>query len=413
MKTRAQKRLKTLLLVLGLVGIIYGFGWFLSQKGDFVSPIDSSKFIAATRITESGSVAVVIDEQGNVTESAGSTPESTDRDLAWDPEGNRVFFISNRKEDSFHIFRWNPLSKGEPDQKSIDKAGRSNLSFDSQKSEIKELSALVTVRGTVQEFVPKTAESKLLMPPGVKQRLTQGEDDGGASTGMELMYKNFGTSFRIARWFKNRTLIAAVMRREDDGESLIVQDLSVDEDGKPKPPQLLFGAQKINLAVNPSDGNLVFSVSGVIPPMDDKGKPVKLPFKHAIFIFDPEKPNAEKIQPVLFSNNDENAFGQIAVNNEGSLVAFVAGKFDYDTGIESYGLVLSPLKLGGGSEAKPLAKGLISDPSFSPNGVKIAYAKRDGSSRSIFIIDVDGTGEKNLTSGKGNFSSPVFSPQYK
>jgi TolB protein len=50
------------------------------------------------------------------------------------------------------------------------------------------------------------------------------------------------------------------------------------------------------------------------------------------------------------------------------------------------------------------------EPTWSPDGAKIAYTSFRGSSREIFVMNADGTGQTNLTNNRSSDSSPAWSP---
>ncbi len=69
-----------------------------------------------------------------------------------------------------------------------------------------------------------------------------------------------------------------------------------------------------------------------------------------------------------------------------------------------------------GSEARLLARDASQEPSWSPDGRKIAFKGRQiGEGQSdIYVMNADGTGQRNLTRGAGRRESqPVWSPAQK
>jgi hypothetical protein len=409
MRSRSARRLVVFVVSLGAVGWL--FVWLVGKKGDIQLGSDTSGMIAAMLLSEDGSQAVTIDSKGAVTKSAGYTEGRTDRDLVWGPDGNRLFFISDRKEDSFHIFRWDPQRNAEPEQRSIDKAGRSNLVFEEKPSSDAELSGLVTVRGTVQEFFPVNGKSSQILPPS-KQRV-EAEEGGGAGNTFELLYNRFGKSFRVARWLKSKRFIAAVMRREEKGEALIIQDFEPDKDGKIKPPMQFFNAEKIEIDVDPATQNIVANVLEVTPPDGPDGKPLKAGFVHGVFIIDPTMTSTEAVAPILLSPDIKQCVTEIKCSPDGSTLLFTPAIYSGDGNGLSAGLASCPLKLKGAGSGRQFLQGAISSPSYSPDGTKITYIKREGLNRAVFIADSNGSNARNLTGTSGNYSRPLFSPQYK
>ena len=255
------------------------------------------------------------------------------------------------------------------------------------------------------------------MPPTKK---ASSDPEGGSSSTFEIIYKRYGQSFKAARWFGNRRYIAAVMRREDKGESLIVQDSQPDDKGSIRPPQLVFVAEKINLAVDPKTGSLIFSITEILPILGPDGAPLlgpdgKVPaynFNHALFMLGvgDSGPKMEFIGP---SPSKDICFGSPTVSPDGTSVMFLAGKYSGEGNMEVMSLESCPLTPGGIKGHTSLVTGRVTDPSFSPDGRKIAYVKQEGSHQSIFVAASDGSGAKNLTGTAGDFASPLFSPQYK
>ena len=90
--------------------------------------------------------------------------------------------------------------------------------FEAQNNE----TGLMTAGGFVLEFDPKKGSTHQVLPPVGKERGSQEAEEGSASQFDEI-YQRLGSSFREAKWLKGKEYVAAVMRREEGGEILIVQ----------------------------------------------------------------------------------------------------------------------------------------------------------------------------------------------
>ncbi len=188
-----------------------------------------------------------------------------DRDLTWSPKGNFLYFVSDRKDRTFNLFRWSPSSIDDaPDQRTIGTRSRDNLRFPAQVTDDADSIAkgLIVTGGMVQEFNPATQATEQILPPTTSE-ITQskGTEESGTEGQFEGIYGNLGTSFRVAAWCGNQKYIAAIMRREA-GEILIVQEMNI-VNGKFPPPRPIMAGDKVDFAVNPKDGNVVFTVQVV------------------------------------------------------------------------------------------------------------------------------------------------------
>ncbi len=412
----SQKVLRRILIgAVILVGLVLGIQWLSSLQGDLdLGNANTIGMIAAVQIEDDGQSAVVIKEDGAVVKNSGWQPGNQDRDLAWDPEGQRLFFVSDRQEETFHVYRWNPEKNNSPEKRSVDKAGRSSIFFDLEGHSGVDRTALITTRGTVQRFNPKDGTFKQVLPPSNSAGATE---EGGSTTAMEGAYGRLGgTSFRSAVWLKERTWAAAVMR-SDSGEILIVQPL-VTNDGKEAKPQILMAAKKIDIAVNPKSGALIFTFMDFqfpqnqpIPQENIKNGKVVRSIYHGVGIFDPaSEPGFGLVAAVP---NDETCFSSPAVAPDGSSFVVVVGEYKGDGSIESRGLVSIPFEIGAAAKGSPLLQGEVYEPAWSPAGDKLVYIRKTGSNRAVYTCDSSGGGEKNLTGDKGDFMKPIFSPQVK
>ncbi|MFZ4507384.1 MAG: TolB family protein [Fimbriimonas sp.] len=402
-------------LLFFLAALWLGWGWFKERASDpgSVRVVDTKDMIAAVEFKDEGQQAVIFKPNGDLMANEGYGKGNIDKDIVWQPNGNALFFISDRKDRAFHIFRWNPGF--EPEARSYGTRSRGNPWFSTQQDdETANNEALITSGGKVLSFDPKTTNTRQMLPPVGREVSQASGDEAGAGSGSQFdgVYKAYGDSFKYARWCGNKQFIAAVIRG-DTNEVLIVQNMSPKTEREQLPVPVAAG-EKIDVDVNPKDGSLVFAVmnfstpDGKIPPQWIKNGKVTKPFEHLLARIDPTKEQAE---PIATSNSNDSAFGSPRISPDGAAVLVAIGSFVPGSGLEPKGLFSMPNAVGGGQAAARLAIGAIFEPSWSPDGTRIAYAKRVDGKRAIFTSSKDGSGERNVSGSKGNFGSPLFSPQ--
>jgi len=418
---------RTLLGLVTLAALLFGYNWFRSLGDNFddLAKADTAGYVAAIQFKEDGQQAVVIAPDGKIVANAGYTAGSTDRDLAWAPDGNRLYFVSDRQTPetakaakAFNIYRWNPVTNSEPNQRTIGTRGRSNPVFDVEASASARPTALITSGGFVQEFDPKDRSTRQVLPPLGREVAASKDDDsgGGSDSQFTSLYGGIGTSFRIAKWMKGRTFIAAVMRR-DEGETLVVQDM-VEKKGKFEPPAVVAAGSHIDITISPKDGNLVYCIQDFqwpdprrIPPAFRKGGKITRPLAHMVGIVDPGA--KEPFPPVIASDADVASFSSVAASPDGNRLVVTVGPYT-NGAIDPKGLYIFPLQPAAQAAGARLVTGAIYEPTWSPDGKQIAYIKRDANGkRSVYVINADGSGERSLTGGQGDFAYPLFSPQTK
>lgn len=410
---------RSVVLMVTIAVLFYGYQWAQQQKGDFdFAPAKTAGMIGAVRLEDEGQRAVAFTADGKLVENPGYETGVIDRDLVWQPDGNRLFFVSDRGKvpgsniKAFNIFRWNPATNDAPVQRTDGTRGRGNPSFSDEEAPGRNSSALIVSGGFVLEFTPKDKSTRQVLPP-LGNEISASDEEGGGSAGQfGRVYESLGTSFRLAKWCKGKRFIAAVMRNES-GETLVLQDLEPGEKGL-KSPVPIAGGERIEIAVNPKDGRIVYCIQNfrwpnekMIPPEFKKGNRVTVPFRHGIAIFDPENPT--QTEPVALSQSDEIAFGQPVISPDGSVIAVTVGKFA-DAAITPGQLVVMPLRAQGGAAPTGLVQGEVYEPDWSPDGGRLVYIKRDAGKRHIYSIKNDGSDEKAVST-EGEFATPKYSPQ--
>jgi hypothetical protein len=413
--------IRTLILVLILGSLYLGYQvWQDKSKDLSFGPANTQGWIGAVEFKDDGQQAVAFDPTGKKMASPAWKAGRTDREITWDPSGNRLFFVSDREENNFHVFRWNPTDGSEPQRRTIGSRAFGYPEFSREPSDEKEDVSLVVCGGYVLEYHPKEQTTTQMLPIQGRE-ITQSDDEqsGGAGGQFSGFYSQLGiTSFKMAKWCKGKTWIAAVMHRQQ-GEILVMQKMTPGADGKiPKPIPVVAG-DHIDFDVNPKDGTLVYSCQNFqwpddthVPAEYTKNNKITRPYSHVVMHVDPDAPNPE---PLALSKDDVIAFGAPSISPDGASIAITAGPYENGVGIAPKVLVSAPIAAGGLLNSRSqLATGDIYEPSWSPDGQLLVFARRgkDGK-RTIFTIHKDGSSEVNVSGAAGNFGTPFFSPQTK
>lgn len=252
------------LVILG--GLFWGYTT-VKKVNDFdPGTVDSVDWVVATEETPTGSQIVVFDKTDVLRRTPEYTEKVQERDPVWNKAGDRVFYVSDREEGAFHIYRWN-LSRNEVRRRTLDQRSKSAPFYGSPELTGAADIGLVLSGGRVLEFDHKEAAMRQLLPP--LGREVGRSEEGGAQGQFDQMYQTLGSSFRIAKYGKDREWIAAVMRRQDGGEVLILQSLlpakESDDDItkalKSRPLPIVAG-DRVDIDVNVRTGAVLFAVQG-------------------------------------------------------------------------------------------------------------------------------------------------------
>jgi len=252
-----------------------------------------------------------------------------------------------------------------------------------------------------------------VLPPSgnsvtVSQDEGAGAGSGSATDQFSGAYGDFGTSFRVAKWCANGDAIAAVLLG-DRGETLVIQPIPKSGE-RTKKPTFLATADHIDFDVNPKDGGIVFAVTGFHWAGDPK-VPVNQRPRHFLALWHMGDPHPT---PVVSTSGDGEAYGPPAISPQGDKLIVAVGPFNVSSGqMEPVVLMTMPIQAGAAQAAAQLAKGAIYEPTWSPKGDQIAYARNNGSYRAIYVANADGSNEHSITGVTGRYGFPKFSPQVK
>lgn len=302
-----------------------------------------------------------------------------DQSPDWAPDGKKIVFSSNRRDQVYQLWTIDPDGKGLM-QLTIGGGAKQAPVYDKDGKHI-----LHIAQGLVTEVDAKATHATQLIPL--------------ASQMVQVREQFEQVAFRYARRY-SETLIAAV-QRVDEGEQAVVQDLSLGKQQFVLPT--LVGGERIDIDWAPDKPWLV--VSGVampLPTAPDQIVPVGgiLRFDLSNGIKEPD------VRPLWLDSTNQRGAIEIAYSPDGSRLAFVLCERKSDGTLVRKGLYTIPE--GGGSPTE-ICAGEVYQPSWSPDGQQLVFAMGPVGARQIYTIRTDGTEMKQRTE-KGDHITPRWSP---
>ncbi|MCH7945491.1 MAG: PD40 domain-containing protein, partial [Armatimonadetes bacterium] len=237
------------------VALLFG-GYKLFERWTMdpdIGKFESADMIAAVEYTDDGARIVLFDTDGNKTEAPDWKTGVQDQDPVWRPDGARIMFVSDRENQSYNIFRWNP-AKGKVEQRTTGSISKSSPYYGPPGWHGLMNSGLITAGGVVLGFDQFEQRTWRVLPPTSFENA-----DEQAVEQMDAAYARIGTSFKSAKWGPDRKVVFAVMRREMD-EVFLVSYMEQIGDGPIGPVPMIAG-RDIQFDVGP-DGTAVVSIQG-------------------------------------------------------------------------------------------------------------------------------------------------------
>jgi len=404
--------------VIGLfsLAVIFAiYNWMRANRdlGD-ISIAKTEDWILALEQKEEGQQAVIFKKDGSLLRSPAYTPGKTDRDAVWRPDGAAVFMSSDRETEDFNVYRWN-LQHNFIERRGMATRSQLALNFGEVGQGASNDALLIVSGGFVLSMNPKEATTYQVLPPVSREVVTTGSDEGsGGASQFDAYYSKLGSSFREARWGKNKEWVYAVMRG-DEGEVLIAQSLT-----SGKPPVVLGMGDRIEFDVNPKTGSIVYAIKSYrvpVPEHPSKEEIAKIKemmaVPHRLIEVKPwETDPAEAMVPLAMSPSNKQCFSNPKVCPDGNSVLVSVGPYLGDGNQKMEGLLSVPLAPNGIAAASGLVQGEVSDYSWSPTGRKFVFIRKSKSGvRTVFVLNKDGGEAKQISDGKTNYSRPLFSPQ--
>jgi len=416
-------RALVVVIIAGILGALY---YYIRSRSATLSlvdipPVRSAGYIVAIRLLENGNGRLVALAPDGTIREPKSTSEHDDQTPIWKTDGRRVFFISNRTSDgSYQLFEWLPDRENEPKQLTRNGASRANPWAHPKGGFV-----ILTSRGSVFQLSYPALKFQPLFPPGAIVEETPGMESGMEQT--QETRRSHRDDLIIKAWNDLSQLLEgeAFMEGYVDvsekyfvgiymtsrAQDLVIQSLEPANEQE-IPAKVPLAGERVEVCLDSKSSRAIvnvvdyrYPILSQIPPEKIKpGGKIERDFASAVFVFTLD--GKEAPYPIFLKKEEDLAMAGISLSPSGDELAMVVLKKQKDAWIPQ-ALLVAPVKPGGISEARRIARGAIEDPSWSPDGEKLTYIK-DGD---IYTINRDGSKETNLTRGKGKFFHPSFSPQ--
>lgn len=301
-----------------------------------------------------------------------------DRSPDWAPDGKKLVFSSNRRENVYQLWTVDPDGKG---LMQLTLGGGAKLApfYDRDGKHI-----LHIAQGLVTEIDVKGVHATQLIPSAEQ---------------MIFVRETYGQiAFRYAKR-PIPTLIAAV-QRIDEGEQAVLQDLTATQQQLVLP--VLISGEQVDLDWAPQGLSLVVAGTELRVPTPEGER-----LMGGVIRFDfGEKLEEVRPQPLWLSPDNTQAAIEVAWSPDGSRVAFVLCERESDGSLRRVGLATVP---EAGGIPTVVVRGEVYHPSWAPDGQQLVFAMGKPGSRHIYTVRIDGT-ELTQRTQEGDYITPRWSP---
>lgn len=412
--------LRTAIGMLVLAALIFGFQYLRGRKKDLtdIGTVNSAGWIAAVEQEPEGSRVVYFDANHDIHRSPEHKEGSLEEDPLWRPDGNRIYFSSDKKDGIFQIYRWN-LATGAVENRAPSHVSRTSPAVDP----FDDNGLLFLQSGLGYKLDVLSGKSTRVFPPVEHNRDEKEQQDedatapqsrGGFDYGMGERYK-----LKRAKWLDRHWLLG--VQRLENGEALIAQTTDLRENSL-QPFILLVSGKKVMFDIVPDTGEIMCGVAGFefnanqpVPQTFVKNGKVEKPFKFVLFkgkLEDYVKGFAEMAQHhiLMASQKDNEGFSDLKISPDGKWVAICLAESDPDQVVRPTSLVVYPVDPKAG-QPSGLLQAPVYDPTWSPDSETLAFTIREGENQLVYTIARTGGEPKRISPDHGIFTTPKFSPQ--
>lgn len=411
-----RRRIMSLGLLLAILVMYFGYQKLQAFLQDPDTGVrDTRDMILATKLGSEGGKAVILTPGGKEEEAPDAKETTTDKVPVWRPDGNRVFFLSDRNEGAFLIHRWN-VAQNSVEVRSVGTRSVTGMYW-GPFGETNNKQALITQSGFILSYEPREGLTSQVLPPKMSSQNLN--EDGGKTDQFELQYQRIGKAFRSAKWPLDRKSVVALMSTEDDLQVLIRQSLEPAKDstgavGLP-PPQVLAVGQRVDYDVSKS-GRIVASVTGfdfldrdTIPPEFIKDGKIVKPYENAVIVFDPSLPPDQGTIPVSVTNNKARTIVNPMFGPDGEQLIAIGGSWDGKSQFQGQAIVATGVTPN--AQWVAVVQGNILEAVWHPSGTQLAFIRRvSPTEAAVYTLKV-GSDEPNKVTESGEYSSISISPQ--